>query len=359
MVFLEEKKISMSTISKSFAENYDTCKLKAWKKKRNNRDLENKYLQIGLAAHEMFAKKIAERIGEQYILKNITDPSIKFEAQNIIKKVDFDKLLSNADIIGYEQRVETLLPNGMSLIGVLDLVLLVDDPVVGLYLHVIDFKTSYVVNKEIDNEAIFYAYLIVKAYEKVIPGIPVTFTRYSGRTHDTWGHFFTNKDALAFEEIITPYASEIKKVIESEEEPFPEAGPHCIQCPFLDECSAKDLDETNPRELLVKLQLHKANVKILEDKLKALRYENEDAIETEEFRVDIKESKSKVVATKNMSKKDLVVLLAKAGKLEEVLNSIDLKITEQVIEKATELGIDFKDRVSKRLDIQPKGVSNE
>ena len=355
MEFVKEiQTIHLNSISKSFAENYNTCKLKAWKKKRKNRDEENRYLQIGLAAHELFAKEIANRLGESYKPKKITDPSVKFEAENIVKRVNFDSLLKGADIIGYEDRTESLLPNGMTLIGIFDLVLLVDDPIIGPYIHVIDFKTSYIVKKEIDNEALFYSYLAADKYN-----LPVTFTRYSGRTGDLWGQFFTYEDAINFVDLISNYSDEIKEVIESEEEPFPETGAHCIQCPFLDECSAKDLDETNPRELVAKYQLAKVQARTLEDKIKDLRYENEDPIKTEEFVVDIKESRSKVIATKGIKKSDIILVLAKAGKLEEVLSSLDIKVTEEVIEKAKELGVEFKDRVSRRLEITPANEEEE
>jgi len=355
MEFIEqERKISLNSISKSFAENYNTCKLKAWKKKRNNRDKENKYLQVGLAAHELFASEIASRLGEHYNVRKVTDPSIKVEAESIIKRVNFERLLEGADIIGYEDRMEALLPNGLTLIGITDLVLLCNDDIKGPYINIIDFKTSYVVSKELDNEAIFYAYLAAKKYE-----LPITFTRYSGRTGDSWGQFFTREEALAFESIIADYAAEIQRVIESEEEPFPEAGAHCLKCPYLDECSAKDLDETNPRELLAKYQLHKAMAKNLEDKVKALRFENENAIETEEFVVDIKETKSKVLASKGLKKSDILVVLAKAGKLEEVLSHLDLKLTEEVVEKVKTLGFEFKDRVTRRLEIKAKDQEEE
>jgi CRISPR/Cas system-associated exonuclease Cas4 (RecB family) len=352
----EDMAIHLSSLSKSFAENYDSCKLRAWKKKRHNRDAENKYMQVGLAAHAMFAEKIAKRVGEKYKVHKITDPSVRLEAENIIKKVNFERLLVNSEIIGYEDRAEALLDNGMSLIGIFDLVLLVDDPIVGQYINIVDFKTSFVVKKEIDNEAIYYAYLAAEKYN-----LPVTFTRFSGRTGDIWGQFFTFEDAIKFKYLIEPYANEVKSVIESEEEPFPEAGAHCVQCPFLDECSAKDLDDTNPRALLAKLQFAKANAKLLEEKIKNLRFENETAIETEEFVVDIKESRSNAIATKGIKKSDILILLAKAGRLEEVLGSLDIKITEQVMEKAKELGIDFKDKVTRRLEIKAREeeASNE
>jgi len=355
MDFLNEyKKIELASISKSFAENYDKCKAWAYKKKRNNRDSENKFMLIGKAAHELFAARIAFHLGETYNMQKITDPTVKYEAEDIIKRVWFDKLLSGGEVIGYEAKAEAILSNGMSLVGVFDLVLLVDDPILGRYIHVIDFKTSYVVSKEVDNEVLFYVHLIAKKY-----GMAVTFTRYSGRTGDEFGKFFTYEDAMALDSTIAPYAEEIKKVIESDEEPFIEPGPQCLQCPFLDECAAKDLDETDPKQLTAKLIVAEAVAKDLKEKVKAMRLENDTEIDTGDYIVDMKESKSNGIATKGVKKNDFVVLLAKNNKLAELLEFVDIKITPEVIAVGKTLGIDFKETTRRNLSIELKEVTNE
>jgi len=357
MKFLkEEKKVSVNSISKSFAENYETCKLKAWKKKRKNRDNENRFLLVGKTAHAIFASKVAERVGEKYEVPTVKDPSIVYEANLVTERVDLDKLIGKEEILGYESMVESKLSNGISLIGVFDLVTLAEDEFLGTYIHVLDYKSGFKVSKEVDNEVLFYAYLAADKFK-----MPVLFTRYSGRSGDMWGKFFTYEEAIALEPLISVYAEEIKGVVESEEEPFPEAGPHCLACPFLDECSAKDLDETNPQQLITKYQLLKARTKMLESQLKNMRFENENPIETPEFVIDIKESRSKQL--KKGKKEDILLLLLKSGNLERHLSALDIKLTPEVVKTAEEAGFEFKEQVRRSLNIstttEKKGEANE
>lgn len=354
MEFVEERKVTLPYISKSFAETYETCKLKAWKKKRTKKDEDNRFLRLGKCAHELFAQKIAQRMGQNYKISKVTDPSIMFEAEEILRKTNVNRIVEGTEIIGFEETAETMLPNGMTLIGVFDLIMLVEDEILGPYVQVFDFKTSFVVKKEIDNEAIFYAYLAAEKY-----GLPVTFTRYSGRTGDMWGHFFPYERAMALAPLIVPYAEEIRDVIESPEEPFPEAGPHCDGCPFFDTCYAKEYDLDDVRQLVTFHQLAKVQVKRTGEKIKNFRLENQTAIETEEFVIDMKETRSNAIATKGVTKKDLLLLFAKSGKLDQILESLDMKITDEVIQKAEDFGLSFKEKVTRSLSIEAKGETDE
>lgn len=343
MRFVDEKPVvSLDTISKSFAENYETCKLRAWKKKRNNRDNENRFLLVGKTAHAIFASKVAERLGEKYEVPTVKDPSIVYEAKSVTDKVNLDYLIKG-EILGYENMASTKLPNGMTLVGIFDLVCLVEDELLGTHIQVIDYKSGFKVGKEVDNEALFYAFLAASTYK-----LPVLFTRYSGRSGDMWGKFFTYEEAVGLEKVISDYATEIKEVVESEEEPFPEAGAHCINCPFLDECSAKDFDETKPEELIAKYQLFKTQTKILEGQIKKMRVENDNPIETPELVVDFRESRFPKIQNR-MKKEDILVLFAKAGKLEQFLGALDIKLTPEVIEEAKKAGFEFKEQVKRTV----------
>ena len=349
----ENKKVNLSTLSKSMAENFETCPLRAWKKKRDNRDEENYYLKLGLTAHAMFANKIAEHTGKHYTLPEMTDPEIRREAEEIIENVYFESLLKEGTILGYEERLETILPNGMSLVGIVDLLTLVeDDEFYGSYLKVTDFKTSFKVSKKLDNEALYYAYLVAKTYK-----MPVYFYRFSGRSNSNWGHFFTYEEAIKLEDSISSYASEIRNVIEGEEEPFPRAGSHCITCPFLNECTEEARGETEIEFLVNKLAFYKANTKILEDKIKNLRMEHGKPMKASGFHIDLSKSKRRTV---EIGKKNLIVSLLKSGKLEEFINDIDIKITDKNIEYFKKYGFNFKESESHKLKISEyKGEENE
>ena len=354
MDFLTEKpSVTLNTISKSFAENYETCKLKAWKKKRNNRDNENRFLLVGKTAHAIFASKVAEKLWEEYKIPTVKDPSVVYEAKSVSENVNLDSLIKNEEILGYENMVESKLPNGMSLVGIFDLVTLAEDEFLGTHIHVIDYKSGFKVGKTVDNEALFYAYLAADKYK-----LPVLFTRYSGRSHDIWGKFFTYEEAISLKDMISAYAEEIKAVVESEEEPFPEAGSHCVACPFLDECSAKDLDETNPEQLITAYQLSVAKTKVLATQLKNMRVENNNPIKTKELVVDFKESRFKKMSGRKKTE-DLLVFLAKTGKLEQFLSSLKLKLTPSVVDFAEKNGFEFSDQVKRTVSIDVKEETNE
>lgn len=371
MEFIDEqrKKVYLSVFSKSFGETFDECKLKAWFKVRNKKAfISSKPLELGKYAHALFATSVANLIGEEYYVNEeqlTNNPAIKFEAKSMMRRINLDRFISSKDeVIGFEKIVKHTLDlpskndekNQIEIMGIFDLILFKDSPR-GSYIEVFDFKTGYKLAKEVDLQCMVYVYLAAKLY----PGFPVLFRTYSGRTGDEWGRFFKEEEALSMEEEILSYASEIKEVVESEYMPQAKAGAHCLNCPFLDACTSRDLEEeTDVTNVMNKYQQYKSKIKEYEEKLKNFRTKSpkDEAVITDSgFVIDFSESLSIGIATPKVSKKDLLVLLARSGELEEVLDSLDISFTDKVVAKAKALGIDFKPKITRRLGI--KALSTE
>ena len=261
----KEKSFKVKTISKSLAENFENCKRRAWRKVRNNRDQESEALQVGLYAHELFASEAAKRMGVTYTPNKKVSPKIAYKAKEAMVGVNFDILVGEGNILAFEHKVSEVLDSGIELLGYIDLLVLKNSPNGEPYIEVIDFKISPVISEEVDNEVIFYTYLV--ALES---GLDVVFTRFSGRTGKRFSKYFTNKEALSFKPFIESYVLNIVEVLESEEEPFPEVSSKCITCPYLDECSAKHYSETDPVQLLTKQKLLEIELKKVKAALNSL-----------------------------------------------------------------------------------------
>ncbi len=354
----EEKIVSLTTVSKSLFDTAEVCPLKAWYLKREGKKNEklNDNLKLVRYVKDLFSREIAVVAGDKYKvnIKGLS-PAIKYEGDLLLNRMNVNAILKESQILGYDLLDSVILKNGLNLMGSINLILMKEDPKQGPYLQVFLLKSGFKVSKVVDNEAIIYTYIVAKKY-----GLPVLFTRYSVRSGDEWGKFFTHKEALELEEGLIQYSSELKEMIESDERPEPCAGGHCTECPFLQKCKANELDETNLPELVNKYQWAAAYTKNLQERIKDFVAEREEPIEVKGYAVAMKESVSKAIKTKNITKQDLLVLFAKSGKLNLILDSVDLKITDTLIMRAKEeFGIEFKDVSRRSLMIETKTEKEE
>lgn len=374
MEFIDEenKKVFMSTYSKSFGEIYEECPLKAWYKIRNKKAfISSNALELGKYAHALFATEVGKFTNQEYYINDeelTADPTIRFEAKTMLRRINLDKFISSPDeVIGFEKIVKHTVnlsnKEQLEIMGIFDLIMFKDSPR-GSYIEVFDFKTGFKIEKKVDLQCMIYVYLAAKLY----PGFPIYFHTYSGRTGDEWGKYFSEKDALSMEEDILEHAEKIKKEVESDYSPIAKAGAHCQNCPFLSKCSSNqvDLEEANIETIFTSYMAHKAEMRKCEDKLKSFRINNpkDEGVDTGAgFVVDYSESLSVAIATPKTSKKDLLLLFAVEGMLPEILDSLDINFTDKVIAKAKTLNIDFKPKITKRLTIKNladvEGVEDE
>jgi len=349
------KVITINNFSKSLFGRFNKCKLEAWNLQRNYIEAEGLALSIGKAAHEYFAQRMSRLMGREYKPSLPFNPSILKEAKELAMSIDINRLTKNSEILFIEKRINATLPNKNNIIGIFDNVLYCEDEYMGDYIKVIDFKTGFSISRDIDDEALIYAYLAAKEYK-----MPIVFARISGRSGDYWEHYFTYEEAMEYEDILNSYTDEVKKVLESPESPFPNAGAHCQSCPFLDDCINKgNYNEDSMDDMITEQSLHAAKAKALKDKIKERTIQEGGEVTSEVYSSKLKESKTFKVQErldsgkkKTIKKNDFIQLLLESGNIEDIVTALDIKYTPEVLAKAEALGFEIGEGVSRSIDIQ-------
>lgn len=351
----EEKTVRLNTVSKSLLKTFEECNLKAWYEKREGKK-DNKIsesFKLVRYLRDLFSSEIASSIGEIFKVNTRgLKPATKYEGDLLIRRINPASIIGDGEVFGYDRMENVMLGNGINLIGSVNLMLMKKDPKYGDYIHVFLLKTGFRAVKEVDIEALMYTYIVAKKYQ-----LPVLFTRYSARSGDEWGQFFPLPEALALGDGLETYTSEVKHIIESDEKPEPCADVgKCVKCPFLEQCSAKDLEEINLSDILNKYQNTLSKAKALKEKIQGFVADSDDCLETNGFSIGMKSSVSKAVKTKGIKKQDILAMFAKAGKINLILDSVELKLTDNLITRAKEeFGIDFKDVPRRSLAIEIAG----
>jgi len=348
------KVISINNFSKSLFSRFNRCQREAWNLQRNYIEAEGLSLSIGKAAHEYFAQRVSKLIGNEYKPSLPYSPSILKEAKELAYSIDIERLTKNSEVLFIEKRVNATLPNKNNIIGIFDNVLYCEDEYMGDFIKVVDFKSGFSISREVDDEALIYGYLAAKEYK-----MPVVFARISGRSGDYWEHYFTYEEAMEYEDILNSYTEEVKKVLESPEAPFPNAGAHCQNCPFLDDCINKGYYEDNLDDMITQQALFAAKAKELKDKIKERTISEGGSIESDIYKTKLKESKTFKVQErldngkkKTVNKKAFIQLLFESGNIESILSSLDIKYNQDVLDKAEALGFEIGEGISRSIDIQ-------
>ena len=349
------KSLSINNFSKSLFGKFELCPLWSWTLKRDFIEASGRALSVGKASHEYFAQEVSKRMKKTYKPSLPYSPAILKEARELALSINLDTLTKDSEILFIEKRISATLPNKNNIIGIFDLVLYCEDEFEGDFIKVVDYKTGFKISKEVDDEALIYAFLAAKEYK-----MPIVFQRISGRSGDKWEKYFSVEEALSYESILNSYTDEVKKVLESPESPFPKAGAHCVECPFLDNCIARGYAEDNLDDMITEKALFDAKSKQLTEKIKNITIEKGGEHSSDMYTSRLKETKGNKLQVrldngkkKTFSKKDLIKLLAQEdGALELLAPHLDIKYSAEVLAKAEALGFDVAETITRKIDIQ-------
>jgi len=349
------KVVSINNFSKSLMGKFELCPLWTWRLKRDFIEASGRALSVGKASHEYFAQEVSKRMSKAYKPSLPYSPSILNEAREMALAIDLDRLTKDSEIMFIEKRVSATLPSKNNIIGIFDLVLYCDDEFIGEYVKIIDYKTGFKISKEVDDEALIYAYLAAKEYK-----LPIVFARVSGRSGDYWEKYFKYEEAMDYESILDSSTNQIKVILESEEAPFPKAGSHCVECPFLDTCIERDYTDDNLDDMITQEALFASKSKGLKKKIKEVTIEKGGVHSSEMYTSTLKESVSKKLQLRNkdtgkkkaFSKKDFLIMLSESDKLDDFVSSLNIDYTPEVLEQAEKFGLIVADTVRRDIDIE-------
>lgn len=355
-----DKKVNMSTFSKSFGDKYEECPLKAWYHIRYKKQETSPEMEFGKLVHMLFAQKIAKEYKNENYNIDLTNylPQTRFKADVMLSRLNLQYIIEPGDVVlDVESMQKSYLPNGIELIGIFDLVLLKHNNG-NPYIKIFDLKTGRKVAKEIDLQCMIYVYLA----SLIWPGFDISFSVYSAMTGDTWGKYFSEKEALSIKDYLLDYSSKIKVDMESVYMPLAKAdSTKCRKCPYFDICG----NAAEPESVdywMTEYQKGLVITKIAKDKLKEIRQNaSEKVVSSSCHYVDFSESVSNGFANRSISKKDLLVMLAsRRSGLESIIDSLDLNLTEQVVSIAkAEFGIPFKTNIRTNLEIKSLSSAEE
>lgn len=375
----QNKKRVISSVSKSRLAAFSKCPQRAWLALRDTeRSLENnRFLDIGILAHELAAEKVYELAGKEYNLESIEarfPETIIYAVKTEIEgKVNFERLLKNQHILEIEQSFSIemeMIEKDFRLIVKPDLITYRDihgKPFINVY----DWKTGFNMSTEVDTEAMIYAYAAFKKY-----GINIIFTRVNIKSGKIWSHEFTTENLMLMEPILIPLIKRFKKNMESGMVPEFKPGSHCSTCKYITKCDG--------RKYISSLR-HKYKAAIWAKEL-AKKYENDvksaaaeilsatqlpDLPEREkeyvllpflngEFGAIAETSKSYQLASRKIKKIDIIKALMQANMLETVVDQLDLKFNEEVSEFLSQtFKIPMKEVVRTTIKLVAKGGEEE
>ena len=342
----EIKKVRVMSASKSRLAEYKKCPLKAAKKMRDTkyRNIDSKQLEIGKLAHELAEIELNKIQGKDFNIEDIEKrydmPVILEVKESMFKWLNFNKLFEDKTIIEIEESFSVDMEEvteGFKLIIKPDAVAYGEidkNP----YMFIYEWKSGFNMTTEVDNEAIVYAYGAYKKY-----GLPIIFNRVNLRTGKIFSHEFSAQSLVDLEPMLISLMKRYKRDMEDEILPEFTPGGHCQYCPFISECEgrkyvsslrhkqkaaiwAKELAKKYEAEVKAAAKVVLDNTEITSDTEVLLPFLDN------KYGVVADTSKSYQLATRKVSKKDLISLIKDSGYFEEFIDSMDLKITENQAE---------------------------
>ena len=361
----EEKRVKIDSISKSRIEGYLKCPYKVWKNYRDAEFKDSRSLKIGSFAHMILSKRAeAYEKKEEFNIDSLAaeinpmDMDIFLEVVAMTDRVDIENIIGDNVIISNESLEAIELPEvsenenseGFRLLLKPDLAILRtgDD---GQYIHIIEYKTGFPPSDEsLGIEGVLYSWYLFQVYN-----LPVVFSRYYIRTGKMSHHEINMQGLRAMKPLIINLAKKYKQEMESEMAPEAKPSGHCLYCPFLESCPAKDKVD-NMEDKLKSMVIHKNIAKKLESEVKefakqALEEVGKPEAGQETALIKVGDTDIEVVAKTSKSfsiprkigKKGIVELIEGAGLLENVIDHIDIKIDDEVASLLEEeLGISLK-----------------
>jgi len=370
MEFVNEKKVKIDSISKSRIESYLKCPYKTWKNYREYTNFqESKLLKLGNFAHTILSERAkAHENGEEFDIESLAskinpmDMDIFLEAIGMTNNVDIEGIIGDNPIISNEslEAIELEVEEGFKLLLKPDLAILRNGDN-GQYVHVIEYKTGFPPSdEELGIEGVLYSWYLFQVYN-----LPVVFSRYYIRTGKMSHHEIDTKGLMAMKPLIINLAKKFKQEMEGEMAPEAKPSGHCLYCPFLESCPAKEKVDSIEDKLKAMI-IHKNIAKKLETEIKEFAKQALEEVGKPEpgqevglikigdtdIEVVAKTSKSFSIPRK-IGKKGIIKLIEGAGLLENIVDHIDIKIDDEVAQLLQkELGITLKPNFRTSISIK-------
>ena len=371
-------KNKLKSVSKSKLMAYEKCPLMAYKTARDTKpNSGGKALDIGILAHEIAAKKVAELAGiersidseeimEEYSIEVIYDVT-----EEIFKYNNFSYLYNNMQLIGVEESISFDMPEieenfrfnaRFDAISFMDL----NDQ---KYIIVDDFKSGYQISTEVDTEAIVYAYAAYKHFG----GLPVIFRRIGLRNGKTWEHEFSAESLESMERVIYFKIKHWKDEIEGELVPEYTPGSHCLYCPYLSKCQGRK-DVSNLQKKYKAAIWAKQLAKQYENEVKLAAKEVLEHMSPEDLHSEVvvlpflgdkygavaKTTESYQLKTRKVKKAEVISMLIETGEISKYTDSIDIKFSERLSEDLQEtFKIPMKKVVKTTISLVEKQTNSE
>ena len=338
--------------SKSALDKYDKCPLWAYKDFRSTKkQSSSRQLEIGILAHEIAAKKLADKVGIKREVFDIIERfplDVIFEVEEeIFKYTNFDYLYNGMEVLGVEESISfevSKVREGFRFNGRFDVVsyLTINNQ---KYVVVDDFKSGFQISKKVDNEALIYAFAAYKQYN-----LPVIFRRIGLRNGKTWEHEFSIQTLKNMEDRIIFKVKYWKEEMEGELTPEYTPGSHCLYCPYLTKCQGrKDISNMNKK---FKASIWaKQYAKVMEAEVKAAAAEVMSHAEIPEvgsesillpflgnrYGAVAKTSESYGLKGRKLKKSDIIKLLIDTGEIDNFIDTLDIKFSAELSEKLNDV----------------------
>lgn len=351
-------------VSKTSFERYSKCQLQAYLARRHPAAYKEKSepATLGLLAHALANAKVQAFNGSNVELERIYaeySSELIFETINTMKGFsDLEKHFENLEQLQSEASFFVDMPQvaeGFKLTARFDAVGIrnIGDEA---FCVVIDWKSGFLVDNVIDDEALLYSYIAFKTF-----GLPVIFTRVALRTGYAYSEVLSPEEILAMEQVFITKFKAFKNTLEAENEPRSCPGSHCLYCPFLEECPTKDYDPSELENRFSLLQWATQLVKSEETFLKnagkeVLKSENQSTETTEDgykilipgtnISVGCSTTTSYQSASRSVKKSDILEAMIKNEVFTNnpaFIESLDVKFnTPEIIETVRSLGFGLK-----------------
>lgn len=354
--------IKISKVTKGDIKKWEQCPLRLWKEVRGHpgkQEPKSRSAEEGSIIHEMIKEEIfrimngGEVVSSGKVELNLFNVEGVMKARRALKHIDIRSVLADTEPIAVEQTMSLELRNGIMLVARPDFVgykNIDGQP----FLVVYDWKTGAGVKRSEDVESILYSLVAYKTY-----GIDANLL--FGRINVVNGLSFFQEYYLeeleGLEEDIAGIVERLVLQMESEEEPEPTPGGHCVHCPYLERCRVRK-NVCDVERKLKALAWADALKKKLEGELKEYAKEYLDSLEEapdegvvvadfcgHKYAIEQKVSEYWTLPRgkkKGVKKEEIPSLLLQHGKVEALKKLPVGSITDEVAEALKEIGVDVK-----------------
>lgn len=362
------------TVSKSQYVPFEKCQLQGWllRNEQRPKSVASEEMRIGVLTHELAEAYLRNApigaVTAKYPASMVAEVMVGMKGlDHVVHAVDDMKVLdeeTDEEVPYYEieKQFSIDMPEvaeGFRLVGRFDLfgyktLTYIDrdgDLETRQHAAVVEFKTSQILNDTDDTEALLYAFAAYK-----LTGMPVQFTRWNLRLNQKYVQRFDVWYLKMLEKhCFIPEFINYKFVVEAPQKPAFTSGPHCVYCPFIEQCTAKDFAPVTLQDDFALLEWAKALVERTQSKLKEAGKEvlANDDVAFNESKVLIPGAHLAVVASRTASyqlasrknkKADVIQALARRGVLDKYVDSLDIKFnTEELNNEVEHMGFALKE----------------